>query len=337
MIEYLPWSQKTYQEAVEKYKQGKFVILDIELGGMCNLKCVYCDSPDRGKRFSARHNVHMLIESGRFNWLFICGLGEPTFADNKKELLQLLELCKQHHVKCSMFSNMINFDDELFQYVEDGTLYVMFKLDSFDSNKISNLYGTGIDVDNLQRKIEKLIDLVHVEDNCTNICASIVINQENYNELPQIIEYCEKHSIFPLLGDLEDSGRGRDVFTSLKLSDEDLRIVKDKMNSTYMIPICPSVLCGIHILYDGSVAVDAFSGLSCHWFWLTEPEVKRFAKIWEYPCIEDVEREILRYRKDNFNAVKERTAITKPLVFGGCGGDIVSLLSTYTSIEIMEK
>lgn len=336
MIEYLPWSQKTFIEAVEKYKQGKFSILDIELGGMCNLKCVYCDSPDRSKRFTAQRDVHMLIESGVFSWLYICGLGEPTFAENKTELLRLLELCKQHHVKCSMFSNMTNFDDELFRYVEDGTLYVMFKLDSFDSNKISKLYGAGIDVNNLQRKIEKLIDMVHVEDNCTNVCASIVPTQENYSELPQIIEYCEKHNIFPLIGDLEDSGRGSNVFTSLKISDEDLKIIKDKFKDKYEIPICPSVLCGIHILYDGSVAVDAFSGLSCHWFWLAEPDVKCFGKIWDYSCTEDVEYEILQYRKERFEAVKERAVMTKPLVFGGCGGDIVSLLSIYTSIKIVE-
>ena len=168
MIEYLPWSQKVYKEAVENYKRGMFTILDIELGGMCNLKCIYCDSPDRSKRFTVQKDVHTMIASEHFDWLFICGLGEPTFAENKKELLQLLKLCEQHHVKCSMFSNMTNFDDELFQFVENGTLYVMFKLDSFDSEKITKLYGTEIDFDSLQKKIDRLIGLVHVEDKCTN-------------------------------------------------------------------------------------------------------------------------------------------------------------------------
>lgn len=31
-----------------------------------------------------------------------------------------------------MFSNMLNADKELLDYIDDGTLHVLFKLDTFD-------------------------------------------------------------------------------------------------------------------------------------------------------------------------------------------------------------
>ena len=52
MIEYLPWSKKLLDESISSYKNGIFSILDLELGGGCNLNCIYCDSPDRCKKFT---------------------------------------------------------------------------------------------------------------------------------------------------------------------------------------------------------------------------------------------------------------------------------------------
>lgn len=82
----------------------------------------------------------------------------------------------------------------------------------------------------------------------------------------------------------------------LKLSDEQLMQVKDLFEEEYKVPICPSVLCGIHILYDGTVALDSNTGLSCHWFWLSEPSVYRLKKVWEYRDYEKIEKDIFNYR-----------------------------------------
>lgn len=126
-----------------------------------------------------------------------------------------------------IFTNLLDFDDRLFQYVEDDVLYVMFKLDSFVTEKIKKLYGKQkIDVERLNKNIKKLVTLVKVENGCTNLCASIVPTALNYDELSDIISFCNDNNIFPLIGDLEDSGRGQDVYQQLKLSDKKLEKVK---------------------------------------------------------------------------------------------------------------
>ena len=334
MLEYLPWSKKVLADCQEKYIAGHFSVLDIELGGMCNLKCVYCDSPDRTKTFTARDNIYNLIKSGRFKWLFICGLGEPTFSDNKDELIRILELCKQYRVKCSMFSNLTNFDEALFKYVEDEVLYVMFKLDSLNADVIKELYGIkATNIQPLFENVQKLLSLVKIKENCTNICASIVPTTKNYDELEALVNFCVENNVFPLVGDLEDSGFGKKAYERLKLSDEELKLVKTKFLEQYSIPICPSVLYGIHILYDGSIAVDESTGLSCHWFWLHEPQIWTLGKCWEYKSYEDIEQDIFEYRKAKMDYIKEIAPQIEELVFGGCGGDIRKLLIHYIQIK----
>ena len=334
MLEYLPWSNAVFESCCNAYSNGHFSILDIELGGMCNLKCIYCDSPDREKTFSAKADVYRFVESERFQWLFICGLGEPTFSANKFDLLYLLELCKKHGVKCSIFTNLTNFDDELFKYVEDEVLYVMFKLDSLKAGVITRLYGNpDIDAKSLQAKIKHLLSLVKIKDNCTNICASIVPTTENYEELPMLIDFCYENNVFPLIGDLEDSGRGKDTYNRLKLSDEQLLVIKAHFPEEYRIPVCPSVLCGIHILHDGAVAVDELTGLSCHWFWLEEPKIHSLLKACDYSSYHEIEKQILEYRQKRMQFVKNEFEKVTAMVFGGCGGDIKELLGVYLQLH----
>jgi len=245
-----------------------------------------------------------------------------------------LELCKKHRIKCSIFSNLTNFDDELFKYVELEVLYVMFKFDSLNPDVIKRVYGNQeIDINSLNKNIKRLLSLAKVKDDCTNLCASIVPTTENFIELPSLISFCLKNNIFPLIGDLEDSGLGKGTYKKLKLSDRQLLEVKSYFLDEYKIPICPSVLCGIHILHDGTVAVDESTGLSCHWFWLEEPKIYRLKKVWEYSSYEEIEKDILLYRNKQIEFVKNKIPKLNSLVFGGCGGDIKELFDLYIHIH----
>lgn len=334
MFEYLPWSKKLLDESISSYKNGIFSILDLELGGGCNLNCIYCDSPDRSRKFSSMSEVKKFIQSGCFTWIFICGLGEPSFAENKVDLLSILELCKQYGVKCSIFTNLLDFDDALFDYIKDDVLYVMFKLDSFKEERVKTLYGNQkINFKHLQANIQRLLQLTKLKDGYTNVCASIVPTTLNFDELPEIVSFCNKHGIFPLIGDLEDSGNGQEVYSELKLSDEQLKELKNVFDEEYTIPICPSVLCGIHILHDGTVALDESTGLSCHWFWLTEPHVHQMKKVIEFSSYTEIMRDIISYRRNRIPEVKKQIEELDHLVFGGCGGDIKTLLELYVGLH----
>lgn len=211
----------------------------------------------------------------------------------------------------------------------------MFKLDSFKEEKIKKLYGNReIDFKRLQNNIRKLIQLTNKRDGYTNICASIVPTTLNFDELPGIISFCNRHNIFPLIGDLEDFGKGQDVYLELKLSVAQLKKIKELFDEDYAIPICPSVLCGIHILHDGTVALDKSTGLSCHWFWLSEPCVYQMKKVCEFSSYSEIMNEIISYRDDKIPEVIKLIDRLDNLIFGGCGGDIKTLLEKYVKLHI---
>ncbi|MBA7584182.1 hypothetical protein ES708_26135 [subsurface metagenome] len=58
MIEYLPWSKKEFEKTLNLYQKKYFSILDIELGGACNLSCIYCDTPQ--KKAHSKINLDIL-------------------------------------------------------------------------------------------------------------------------------------------------------------------------------------------------------------------------------------------------------------------------------------
>ena len=343
MLEYLPWAQTTFDYALKKYINNELSILDIELGGECNYHCVYCDSPERKKKCKLSiDNFERIISSGMFDWLFICGLGEPTYNDNYDYLIKMLELCRQHSVKCSIFSNISNLSPQLIDFVQSGTLYVLFKYDSPSIKTINTLYG----INNAEQQFERIKTLskyVHFKDNKTNIAASIVPTRLNYDDIMTVIKECISLNIFPLLGELELSGKGEINYENLYLSPEELQKIKDSteelLGCRYTIPICPAVISGIHISYDSYITVDRFSGLSCHWFWLENHDTYRIKKFDSAVSLQEIKEQIFLYRDKRIPYVEGYLKQKKDIgsAFGGCGGKINTIFRQYIDFHQRRK
>ena len=140
VIEYKPWSQLELHKSYAKYQRGVFSILDIEVSGHCNFNCVYCDSPDHTKECMIDIcDVESILCYHCFDWVFICGLGEPLVGKNYDFFLKILKLCKKHNVKCSVFSNMSVWSDEIIEFVDEGILHILFKCDSNNYRLNSNV------------------------------------------------------------------------------------------------------------------------------------------------------------------------------------------------------
>lgn len=329
-----------------KYQRGFFSILDIEVSGHCNFNCVYCDSPDHRKKCTINIiNIERLLCSQLFDWVFICGLGEPTAGTNYHFLIDVLKLCKKYGVRCSIFTNGSVCNDELLKYIEEGILHILFKYDSADFKLNANVYGTS----NLKAKrqysnIQTLIKYVHCEDNMTNIGASIVPTKLNKDKIPQIVEECCKYNVYPLLADLENSGRGQEHFSALSLNPDEIRelknVVEEIIGEEYRIPICPAVISGIHINNNSNIVVDEISGLACPWFWLEEPQLYTALKLNSDTSLDEIRNAIIKFRNRKLDKVKElQTLYNTPYSekFGGCGGDINSLLNIYIKIQQLLK
>lgn len=339
MFEYLPWSEKERHKCLELYKCGEFSILDIELGGECNYNCVYCDSPDRKKSHSiSLDEIERFMKIGTFKWVYICGLGEPTFNENYKSLINILQLCETYGLRCSIFSNISHLTKELKEYIKKRILFILFKYDTQSDALVKTLYGTREPNDQL-KAIAELKSLVCFENGTTNIAASIVPTQLNYNEILDIVSDCIDAHIFPLLGELELSGKGQTNYENLFLNAEELSALKveiEKMwGGEYTIPVCPAVINGVHINNQSNVTVDAFSGLSCHWFWLQEPKTESLDHFGSELTPQEIAGRILTYRSkktaDVMCYLKSHSSVGG--AFGGCGGDVINLFGEYLRIH----
>lgn len=337
MIEYAPWSRKVLDESLRSYKNRVFNILDIELGGQCNYHCIYCDSPLRNKRCEVSiEKLRTAFAQKNIKWVFICGLGEPTANGNLELLIKILQLCETYGAKCSIFSNLSTINDDLKYYIQKQVLHILFKYDSRDIAKNMSLYGVP-DVNKQLFNIEKIKKLVTVNDSTTNIAASIVPTKINKNCIIDIVRDCLDNNIFPLIAELENSGDAQEYYSQLALSDEELKDLKykidDMVHEEYTVPVCPAVIGGVHIRHDGMVTVDKLTGLSCHWFWLEEPQTSTIGNF-NTDDFNYVVNAIIEYRKCKIEFVKSILNNKKRSIFGGCGGDATYLLERY--IEIFE-
>lgn len=335
MIEYMPWSKAVFSDCLKEYAEGCLNILDIELGGQCNYHCIYCDSPSRNKYCSISiEKIEKVFCLSKIKWVFICGLGEPTYADNATLLKEILKLCEKYNSKCSIFTNLSRLDEEIESYISMGILNILFKYDSRNITDVMNLYG--IPSANKQvYNINRLKKIVKCVDNCTNLGASIVPTKINKDKIIDIVKDCLDNNIYPLIAELENSGEAQNYYDQLSLSNEELWDIKKEVSKLidkdYCIPICPSVIFGMHIRYDGKVTVDEFTGLSCHWFWLEEPRTKVIGDFHEEEY-EALVNKIIKYRMERIQAIK--CLLNKPIefVFGGCGGDVAYMLNHYLNM-----
>lgn len=337
MLQYKPWSEKTFEKAIKEYKEGIFSMLDLEVSGACNLSCIYCETNNKiSKSKLSTKVVENLLKTGHIKWIFICGLGEPTHKNNINLLKDILKLCKTYNVKCSMFTNLCVLDEELCQFIADEVLYILFKLDTFDKAKVKEIYGFDV-VEAIINNIKKIEKLVKFDGEETNIAASIVPTTLNKDELKTVVDYCYSKNIFPLIGQLERCGSATNIFNKLNLPNSDLYELKDyihnKYGTEYKIPFCPSVICGINLDNESNIAVDGHTGLSCYSFWLEEPEIKFLLSVNEETTYEEITKAIMACRSQSKEYIYSRIDNLKELPFGGCGGDIKTILKYYIDIN----
>lgn len=336
MLEYAPWSNRELKRALDLYKNQQFSILDFELGGGCNYHCRYCDSPERPPAGQNKVEIFSHLSNQMpLAWIYVCGIGEPTFGENGVILKELLQRCSEKQIRCSSFTNASFVSDEMMKHVRTGTLNLLFKFDSLNSKIIRHLYGT----DNPSSQIEnihRLCSSVHVSGGVTNLAASIVPTRKNIRELPALLDFCDQHGVFPLVAELEDSGRGADFFNELALTKAELCDIQQMIKTRYGLtntPFCPSAIAGIHIANDNSVVVDERTGLSCHWFWNEAPRIKNLGPVSTQTPYQEIQERVMDYR-DQKLAEAAKIRDTRPVgPMGGCGGDVSKLLDLYTSVH----
>jgi len=350
MIQYLPWSDKTYNVCSEAHKNGRLPTIDIELTAKCSAaSCIYCDSMPT---VCANPNIEELaleptidlfkqaLDIG-LKWVYTCGLGEP-FED--KRFFVLLDYFREHDVKLSIFTNGLFINDiSIAKLLKDSGVNIILKMDTFNAERFDQILGGKKGrAKMIYLAINYLLEVGYTEigdEGYTDLAFSIVPTQLTKETIPEVVDYCLRHNIFPSVGELEKAGNvvRHSLFESLGLTKECLDRVRQKSELAqlgYMRPVCPAILSGLHIDNQGNCIVDEITGFSCKWFLLTDPRPKIIGNI-AHESIIELQSRVAEYRnkcwRENRQKIDEYEKID--YIFGGCGGNPSEIIKLYKEMS----
>lgn len=342
-VEYYPWSKAVLEKSLDMHKHGMIPTLDIELTAKCSgACCIYCDSKPNvcasGQLgeidFEVVKKVVLDAKEYGLKWVYTCGLGEPLEDDKFWNLIHLL---KENNICMSMFSNGIFIKDiYMARELKEHNVSIILKMDTFDENKFDTILGKKGTAKKIYAARDNLIAAGYcAKDGYSNLAFSIVPTSLSMEGIPDVIAYSKKYGIFSSIGELEQAGEviHNNLNDKLSIAYSDvakLKVLADAyIEGTYMRPICPCILTGVHIDNLGNCVVDKDTGLNCKWFLLKNPQIIKLGNIYTNGIFE-LFCKVNKYRK---NCFKEKADLIKSLcnvsyVFGGCGGnpkDIIEL------------
>ena len=348
---YKPWHPERFN-AMMRNARTDLLSLDVQLGSACNGRCPRCDSAclernepvaldiEAVSALAAEINqrCHFLGISDS-NIGFCCGLGEPTFGANLILLKALINRTIPHNFSWSIFNNGIYWDDELDNYLKEGRLNVLVQYNSEHLEIVAKMLG--IESTLASKHMENRRHLLKIAselnyDGVTNIGASIVPESDNYDEIIGIMEQCVEHGVFPLIGELENAGYSKgEYYEQHKLSNDELLALQHaivwRFGVSYKVPFCPAAIGAIHINNRNMVTVDSFTGLSCGWFGMGDPQPVVIGNICQMTYREIVHA-VLEYRAERISEVRRIAKDYPEMIFGGCGGNARDLLDSYIAL-----
>lgn len=343
MIEYLPWSKKVLSEVILSQKKGNIPVLDIEFTAKCTgASCIYCDSkPDvcnNGQpgefEYETIKKVILDAKEQGLKWVYTCGLGEPLEDDKFWKIIALL---KENDIGLSMFSNGVFISNvHIAKELLNHNVNIILKMDTFDERKFDEILGRQGIAQKIYAARDYLLEAGYGNNNgYTNLAFSIVPTSLSIGGIPKVIEFAKQNGIFASIGELEQAGAvlQNELVDSLSIPEHSCKELKKLADSyargSYMRPICPCILTGLHIDNLGNCVVDEDTGLNCKWFLLKDPRTIKLGNIYNDSVV-SLFNKVNTYReqcfKNKIELIKNTCEVS--YVFGGCGGnpkDIVEL------------
>ncbi len=343
-VEYYPWSSAVLSECIVAMKKGMIPSLDLEFTSKCTgASCIYCDSkpdvcsagnPGELDFDTLRHVVMQAKELG-LKWVYTCGLGEPL---EDKKFWRAIELFRENNIVLSMFTNGVFISDiDIAKRLKDSGVHIILKMDTFVEDKFDRILGRNGVAKRIYAARDYLLSAGYGanDEGYTDLAFSIVPTSLSIDGIKDVVDFCRKNGIFASIGELEQAGEviKNNLKSTLGISRDQIldlkRVADNYWNGSYMRPICPCILTGLHIDNVGNCLVDKDTGLNCKWFLLQNPQVEKLGNV-NSATIKELYGKVESYRKDAFMTRRKKIveSCSVSYVFGGCGGnpaDIIDL------------
>lgn len=324
---YRPWNPVLVEAVLRDYREGAWPVLYLETSAICNAcSCVYCDSrvgEAEAGELTAQEALDVLRQfsslGGRL--LFICGLGEPL---QDPKLFEILAEARKLDIMVSLFTNGVFLSERNVSLLREYDANLLLKIDSLESETFDRMIGRDGTADRILTNVRRLLETGYQRSSPpaeTNLGVSCVATKLNARRIPDLVAFCVRHKLFPVIGELESAGKAKERYHELALDRVELldlrRRVESVLKHPYQRPLCPSVIVGAHINNRGDCVIDAGSGFPCAWFLLEEPDYISIGNVRE-ASLESLFRRVCRTRLDKLPDIQPKLATHTP-VFGGGG------------------
>lgn len=176
---YFPYIFRVRPQAVDIYPTFR-----------CNLKCVHCvyaSKLHKSEEISTKEWFSIIEKCrrwlGRYS-LRICG-GEP-FA--RSDLLEIVEFAHSRGLFTIVTTNGILIDQNMVKVIRGGILDILsISLEGVSEKINDSIRGKGT--------YRKIMDLVFLLKDYTEICINTTIMERNISEIISLVEFCEKNKL----------------------------------------------------------------------------------------------------------------------------------------------
>ncbi len=233
------------REEIEKDK-GKLLMLDIDFGRYCSLKCHGCfrrdnTVDDTGNKDLSYDELIKVIDEAKeigLQSVKICGVGEPT--ENTK-LLEFVREMTQKDIGVAVFTKgqVLGSDEKSRHYNRkegidsamdlcsafyDLKVSFMLGFQSFDDEIQDRIYGVKGHTLVRNKALENLVEAGFTDTNLTRVAfCNAPFTKENYADTFEVYTYARRRNIFPVSAVLMTSGKqiDHDYLKKYDMSDKE--------------------------------------------------------------------------------------------------------------------
>jgi radical SAM protein with 4Fe4S-binding SPASM domain len=241
--------ERTEEEKRLALARNQPLLLSLYLDTACNLDCIFCFL-DSGKSHKAEQlsleEYKDLIQQGKdlgIKSTLFFGAGEPLL---DKKLFPLIEYSNELGLYSVMFTNASLVTEDIARRIKGLDLSVVTSIKSRNPQTLEELTNVRGSAEKIYRGFQYLLDVGLNETEPTRLGMDILLCQQVYDEVPELIRYCIDNNIHPMVESLLWMGRAVKNHDKLELSNEQKQKLSERLRIEF-----PELL-GERAYFDGS-------------------------------------------------------------------------------------
>jgi radical SAM protein with 4Fe4S-binding SPASM domain len=218
------------------------------------------------------------------------GAGEPLL---DKKLFPLIKYSNELGLYSVMFTNASLVNEDIARRMKGLDLSVVTSIKSRNSQTLEELTNVGESAEKIYRGFQYLLDVGLNDTEPTRLGMDILLCQQVYEEVPELIRYCIDNNIHPMVESLLWRGRAVENHDKLELSDAQKQKLSERLKTEF-----PELL-GERAYFDGSACdVDHYTLFVNYngdvWQCFSRDIVagntrrKNLSEIWNNPSLKDL-------------------------------------------------